>query len=103
LPPKYVASRFQLLFGTPIFKKDAGRARQLIIKEYAKTLTGAATVFSMISAAGVAYKLTNKELSVEADPRSSDVGKMKIGNTRIDLLFGLSQTMTITSRFVWLA
>ena len=35
---------------------------------------------------------------IETDPRSTDFGKIKFGNTRIDPLAGLSQTAVILSR-----
>jgi hypothetical protein len=37
-------------------------------------------------------------VDVEFDPRSSDFGKIKIGNTRIDPLSGLSQATVFASR-----
>jgi len=100
--PKYVASRFQLMFGTPIFKElfkkgASRRAQALIAKEYAKTLTGTAIVFESIHQAKKAYD-KDGVVSIETDPRSSDGGKIKIGNTRIDLLAGLAQTFTISAR-----
>jgi hypothetical protein len=36
--------------------------------------------------------------TIELDPRSSNFGKVKIGNTRIDLSAGLAQVSTIVSR-----
>lgn len=94
--PRYVASRFQLLTGTPIWLGKAqyrgtGAVRTLIAKEYARALTGAATVFGLALAAGAV---------VESDPRSSDFGKIRIGDTRIDPLFGLAQTTTLIGREV---
>ena len=38
--------------------------------------------------------------SVEYDPRSSDFGKIKIGNTRIDILSGLGQATVLLSRLI---
>jgi hypothetical protein len=37
---------------------------------------------------------------VEDDPRASDFGKIKFGNTRLDPLFGLSQTTVVLSRLL---
>jgi len=92
--PKYAASRFQLLGGaiTQPIKAVAGqnkRAHRLIVKEYAKYLIGMSLVYALAKMAGG---------DVEDDPRSSDFGKIRIGNTRIDPLSGLSQTTVLLSR-----
>jgi len=97
--PRYVASRFQLITGSPIFKKNAGRARKLIIIEYAKTLGGLATMYSLVHL-GASTIFKDEDISVEIDPRSSDFGKIKIGNTRIDPLFGIAQTATLLARIL---
>jgi 3D (Asp-Asp-Asp) domain-containing protein len=88
--PKYVASRFQLLTGQP-FYKGTTRTRKLIAKEYAKYLTGVAVIYGLSKLAGA---------SVELDPRSSDFGKVRFGNTRVDMLSGLAQVTTLLSRTV---
>jgi len=98
--PRYVASRFQLLTGMPIFKKGAGRARKLIIKEYAKSMTGIGMFFSMIAMGKLAYDLSDDDVSVETNPLSSDWMKIRIGNTRIDPMAGLSQTTVVLSRVI---
>jgi hypothetical protein len=36
--------------------------------------------------------------TVEEDPRSSDFGKLKFGNTRVDPMMGLSQNTVLSSR-----
>ena len=63
--PRYVASRFQLLAGSPMYKGTA-RTRVAIAQEYARFLAGAATVYALGMAAGG---------EVEEDPRSGDFGK----------------------------
>lgn len=88
--PRYVASRFQLLAGSPLYQGTGTlRVRAAIAKEYAKFLTGAAVVYALGSAAGA---------TLEGDPRSSDFGKMKFGNTRVDLLGGLAQNTVLLAR-----
>lgn len=92
--PRYVVSRFQALTGQPL-AKAAGispRVTKLIAQEYAKTLTGYGVMYGLIATAGKSLA------SVEFDPRSSDFGKIKIGNTRIDPLSGLAQTTTFLGR-----
>lgn len=86
--PRYVASRFQLLAGQPLYGGTA-RTRKLIATEYAKYLTGMATVYALGKLAGG---------EIESDPRSSDFGKIRLGETRLDPLSGLSQVSVLMSR-----
>jgi hypothetical protein len=88
--PKYVASRFQLILGQPAWKGTA-MTRKLIAKEYARALIGMAAVYAIASLAGG---------DVEDDPRASDFGKIKFGKTRLDPMFGLSQTTVVLSRLL---
>lgn len=95
--PRYVTSRFQLLAGPArlaLPEKYGGlppRARKLIAKEYAKFMAGIGVVY-------VLGKLAGGEL--EEDPRSSDFGKIKFGDTRLDPLAGLAQANTLVARLV---
>lgn len=86
--PRYVASRFQLLAGQPLYGGTAA-TRSVIAKEYGKMLIGAGVVYAIALAAGA---------ELEDDPTSSDFGKLKFGNTRLDPLGGLSQTAVFASR-----
>jgi hypothetical protein len=90
--PRLLVSRFQLLAG-PLsgFRFGGGsmRTRQLIAKEYAKTLTGLGIIYGLAAWSGA---------TVEVDPRSADFGKLRIGNTRIDLLMGLAQVSTFLGK-----
>lgn len=81
--PKYTLSRFQYLIGQPLYKGTAA-TRKAIAKEYARYLAGLGTVYTLAS--------LSDDVSIEWNPRSSDFGKIKIGNTRIDPLSGLSQS-----------
>lgn len=97
--PKLVASRFQLLGGAIKvlgdtatgfkIRPETARARRLIALEYARTLGGLAVVYALGSMAGA---------EIETDPRSSDFGKMKFGDTRVDPMMGLSQVTVLLSR-----
>lgn len=96
--PKYVVSRFQLL-AMPMtgFRSGQGasaRTRKAIGLEYAKTLAGISLVYALVSL----MDDDDDEISVEKDPRSSDFGKIKIGNTRVDFMFGLLQATVLLSR-----
>ena len=93
--PRLTASRFQLLLGKPFFGGN-NRTRKLIAKEYARYIIGM----------GVLYATTlfafgdDDKVAVETDPRSTDFGKLRIGNTRLDPLSGLSQTVVLMSRLI---
>lgn len=86
--PSYVASRFQLIAGQPLYRGTA-RTRLAVAKEYGRFLTGAAVVYALATMDGG---------EVESDPRSSDFGKLRYGNTRIDPMAGLLQTSVLLGR-----
>jgi len=100
--PRYVASRFQLLGGALRVAGEAGTGfrlvsrerravRTLIAREYARTLIGYAAFYTLA-------RLALPDSEVETDPRSSDAGKVKIGNTRLDPLAGLQQNTVVLAR-----
>jgi len=102
--PRYAVSRFQLALGQPLLTslgdvgwKDTSRARKIIASEYAKFLGGAAAFYSLIEMRNQLVD-EDEQWSVEKDPRSSDFGKVKVGNTRIDPLGGLSQVTVFLSK-----
>lgn len=86
--PRYLASRFQLMAGQPFYGGNA-RTRTLVAQEYGRFLAGAALVYSLGLASGG---------TIETDPRSSDFGKIRFGNTRLDPLGGLLQNTVLLSR-----
>ncbi len=86
--PRYVLSRFELLAGQPLYHGTAG-TRIAVAKEYARFLGGLAIVYGLAKASGA---------TVSTDKTSSDFGKLKFGNTRVDMLSGLSQTSVLLSR-----
>jgi hypothetical protein len=86
--PRFLVSRFQVLAGQPLYGGTM-RTRGLVAGEYAKILGAYATVYALASAAGY---------GPETDPRSSDFGKIVIGNTRIDPMAGLSQATVFLTR-----
>jgi hypothetical protein len=89
--PRWFISRVQYLTGMPLFKAGSGRVRKQIAKEYVRYAT---SVAAMLTLAG----LMGWEL--EDDPRSTDFGKAKKGNVRVDFTAGLSQMLTLTARVV---
>ena len=93
--PRFVASRFQLMVFQPIWGGKRGEyegtlaIREAIAWEYARYFIGLTTVAALGSAAGGDWELVR---------RSSDFGNLRWGNTRIDLMSGLSQTIVLASR-----
>jgi uncharacterized protein YukE len=92
--PRLVASRFNLLAGQPMYGGTA-RTRAYIAAEYARFLMGTAAAIALLM-----WGLSDDDdkATLELDPRSSDFGKVKIGNTRIDPLAGLAQVTVFLSR-----
>ena len=91
--PRYLASRFQLIIN-PLTKKGPARI------EAAKALGTMAGMASTLIGMGILMGL-----DIEKDPRSSDWGKIKVGNTRFDLTFGMgpylrviAQTATLSTK-----
>lgn len=93
--PRLMVSRFQLLFGQPLYHGTA-RSRALIAREYATSLAALASVYGLVSI----YQTMNpdEDVTVSSDSMSPDFGKIKLGDTRIDPLAGLSQTARLVSR-----
>lgn len=91
--PRWVASRFQLLIGQPLWKpigrKDWPMVR-LIAEEYGKFFIAIGVIYGLWGMAG------GEE--VETDSRSSDFGKLRVGETRVDLMAGLQQQTVLLSR-----
>lgn len=100
LAPKWVVSRFQtaslqpLRFGAAKHGMQA-QARKAVAKEYARMLAGVATVYGLVSLAKAAGAQIG---DVETDTTSADFGEIRIGNTRLNPLAGLSQVIRFVSR-----
>ncbi len=95
--PRLVASRFNLLALQPLYGGTA-RTRLLILQEYARFLMGVSVVFGLAAAYIAAFGDDDDEPLVTLDPRSSNFLKIKLGNTFIDPMTGLSQVTTFLSR-----
>lgn len=92
--PRLASSRFQLLMGSPLFGGNK-RTRVRIAKEYARFLIGIGALYAL-----TALAFDEEDVDVESDMRSSDFGKIRIGNTRLDPLSGLSQVTVLVNRIV---
>lgn len=89
--PRYIASRFNLL--NPVtYAKMPPAVRQMALKS-ALTYIGFTALF-------VTLLGTSDELDVEWDPRSSDFGKVRFGNTRYDPWAGFQQVVRLLAQLI---
>lgn len=90
--PRFVKSQVDFLTGH-VFEKSknfGSFARKQAARNLLKVIAGTAAIL------GIA-KAVNPD-SVEFDPRSSDFGKIKIGDTRFDVSGGAASIVTLASR-----
>lgn len=91
--PRFLKSNIDALTGNTLdYAKMGNFSRQQAAINSLKIIGGIATVL------GIA-KALNPE-SVELDPRSSDFGKIKVGNTRFDVSGGMSSLVVLASRII---
>lgn len=88
--PRFVASRFQLLTGEPLWGGTRA-TRGAIALEYARFGLGLALFYGM-------YLLADDKAKVSFEPRSSDFGKIVTDRVRIDPMAGLAQDVTLGAR-----
>lgn len=88
--PRLIASRLQLLSPMNYLKLDPV-VRKLAMKDMTKFVGLGLTTLSLAKIAGA---------EVELDPRSTDFGKIKIGNTRLDVWGGFQQYGVAISRLM---
>lgn len=89
--PRLMASRLNLL--NPAYYISLN---PMVRKEAIKSLLS----FGAVASTVLGLTKLNDEVSVGADPRSADFGKIKIGNTRFDVLGGFQQYMVLISRLI---
>lgn len=86
--PRLIASRFNLL--NPLwYAKQPPRVRREAIKSFFEFVGVGASVLAIAKAGGA---------EVETDPRSSDFGKIKSGNSRWDIWGGFQQWVRVVSQ-----
>ena len=96
--PRYMVSRFQVITMQPIRKGGDMTVRTLLAKEYGRALIGLGTFYGALAIAA-AFALDDEDRpQFEFDPRSTDFGKVRFGDTIIDPLSGFSQTTVLLGR-----
>lgn len=86
--PRLIASRANML--NPVwYIKQSPKVRREAIKSFAEFIGVGASVLALAKASGA---------SVELDPRSTDFGKIRIGNTRWDIWGGFQQWARVFSQ-----
>lgn len=88
--PRLIASRVTLLNPT-YYARLSPVVRQEAVRSLLHTSSIALTVLGLAAEAG---------LNVEKDPRSSDFGKVAVGNTHYDILGGFGQYITLGARLL---
>jgi hypothetical protein len=90
--PKLLASRVQFLAGQPFYHGTA-RTRGIVAKEYARVILGGALL------AYVASMFDDHPEGDEPSMTSTDFGKIKRGDVRVDIWGGFQQPIVLGSRF----
>lgn len=99
--PRYLASRLQIASGHQLWSgkwKGTGRARKEVAASYARMLIGASIYYTALM---MFFNRDDEEkATLETDFRSSDAGKLKIGETRLDPMAGIAQVTTMAQRTI---
>lgn len=89
--PRFLASRIQLATGHALWGGTPA-TRKIVAAQYAKTAVGLALYYSALK------MYFGDKAEIGDDPTKSDFGKVKLGNTRIDPLAGVSQVIVFGAR-----
>jgi hypothetical protein len=88
--PKLTASRWQFLFAEPLYQGTA-RSRMILAGEYGKYLAGLTALYGLAKMSGA---------EVTWNPQSTDFGKIRYGENRIDPLSGLGKHAVFAARII---
>ncbi len=89
--PRLIAARFNAL--NPIwYVRQSKTIRVKAIGDFAKFVGAGLVLLAILKASGL--------VNVEIDPRSSDFGKIKIGNTRFDIWGGFQQWVRVFAQVI---
>lgn len=97
--PRWVWSRGQLLVGQPLWKGNAA-TRKAVGKVYVRAALGMGAYMLIRHAIYSLLAGDDDEPKYEIDPRSSDFGKTRLGETRIDSGTGFNQLVTLAARII---
>jgi hypothetical protein len=97
--PRWMLSRFAMIMGQPMWNASP-RMRKYIALEYARFMLGFSTLFGLAALGFAGNSDDDDDEFWELDPRSTDFGKIKVGNTRLDMMAGLSQPIVFLSRIM---
>ncbi len=93
--PRFLKSNIDFLTAHQFQKGVTPFVRKQAAKNLVKVITGSAAILGIANAV--------KPGSVELDPRSSDFGKIKIGDTRFDVSGGMASVLTLAARLLTLS
>lgn len=88
--PRLWAAKLNML-NPQFYARLSPEARKLALQTSGTFATTAGTILSLAAAAGA---------TVEWDPRSADFAKIKVGNTRYDILGGLQQNIRLGAQLI---
>ena len=104
--PRLIASRFNILglsdialAGKGLYGKMPQRMRVEALKDLIKFF-GAGSILLSVLAYAFGGPDKDRDLQIELDPRSSDFGKIKSGNTRWDIWGGFQQYVRILAQLI---
>ena len=97
--PRFVMSRFQFVSGQPAWG-GTSRTRKMAAREYARTASSMATIYSLAAVAGFFALKDEDRPQFEWDLNSSEFLKIRWGDVILDPAAGISQVLTMLSR-IW--
>jgi hypothetical protein len=95
--PRFLASRVQLLVGHAAWSGTA-TSRKAVVKEYGRMLIGLGVYYSILAFLFGRDDDDKKRFWIGMNPLSTDFGKVRLGDTVLDPLAGLSQVAVFISR-----
>ena len=96
LAPRWVASRFQIVLGQPLWHGDS-HTRRVIAEEYARTIAGITAFTSLVYLSMYALRGApgdDKDWDINFNPFAQDAG-IRIGTRSFDPFMGLRQATTV--------
>lgn len=93
--PRYQWSRVQMLIGSPVWRASSPEMRKVILTRfYGRSALGTGMMYALY---GLLFG-NDRDFNLTFNPLSSDFGKIRMGNTRIDPMAGLVQPIVFMSK-----